>query len=383
MPILTRRALIVTGAATATVIAATGIAAWYPGTASATEPWRTAGQSLGDPRLDALAYAILAPNPHNRQPWTYTLTGTDRIDIGIDLARRLPHTDPFDRQLVIGFGCMIELLRIAAAEKGYSAMITPFPDGGPQPRLDGRRVATVVFTRDPAVRRDALARHIIARRSIKTVYTDSAVPQRSLDAILAQAGPGIAATGSVERARVERISAIAWSAWQTEYATPRTRRESIDLIRITNADVTANPDGIELGGVPMGLMNMVGMVTPQTLDTPSTTAYQSGLDMFDPIIHSARGYAWLTSPGNSRAEQLAAGRAWVRINLAATAAGLACHPLSQCLQEFPEMAASYRAIHDELDARDGATVQMLGRLGYADTVEPTPRWPLDSHLVAV
>jgi heterotetrameric sarcosine oxidase gamma subunit len=46
------------------------VLAGLPSTASATEPWRRAGQSLGDPRLDALAYAILAPNPHNRQPWT-------------------------------------------------------------------------------------------------------------------------------------------------------------------------------------------------------------------------------------------------------------------------------------------------------------------------
>ncbi len=382
MPILTRRALIVTGAASATVIAAAGIAAWYPGTASATEPWRAAGQSLGDARLDALSYAILAPNPHNRQPWTFTLVGADRIDIGMDLSRRLPHTDPFDRQLVVGFGCMIELLRIAAAEKGHAATITSFPDGEPQPRLDGRRIASVTLTPDPIVLRDPLARHILARRSIKTIYGDRTVPQRTLDAILSQAGPVIAATGTVDRDRVERISAITRAAWQTEYATARTRRESIDLMRITNADIVANPDGIELGGAPMGLMNMVGMVTPDTLDTPGTTAYRSGLDMFDPIINSARGYAWLVSPGNSRSEQLAAGRAWVRINLAATAAGVACHPLSQCLQEFSEMAVHYRAIHSELGADGGEKVQMLGRFGYAQTVEPTPRWPLDSHLVA-
>lgn len=382
MSIITRRGLLVTGAATASVIAGAGFAAWYPGTASATEPWRVAGQSLGDPRLDALAYAILAPNPHNRQPWTYTLVGADRIDIGCDLDRRLPHTDPFDRQVAIGFGCMIELLRIAAAEKGFAATIAPFPDGEPQPRLDARRIASVTLTRDPVVGRDPLARHILARRSIKTVYGDRPVPQRALDAIIAQAGPGIAAAGTVDRARVERIGAIAWSAWQTEYATPRTRRESIDLMRIGNAEVTAHPDGIELGGVPMGLMKMVGMVTHEALDTVGTTAYQSGLDMFDPIIHSARGYVWLTSVGNSRAEQLAAGRAWVRINLAATAAGIACHPLSQCLQEFPEMADPYGAIRREVGAGDGTTVQMLGRLGYADSVDPTPRWPLDSHLVA-
>jgi hypothetical protein len=381
MPSLTRRAVLITGGASATILAAVGFAAWAPGTASATEPWRRAGESLGDPRLDALAYAILAPNPHNRQPWTFRLVGSDRIDIGCDLERRLPHTDPFDRQITVGFGCMLELLRIAAAEKGYAATITVFPDGEPAPRLDGRRVASVHFTRDQGVARDPLARHILSRRSIKTVYADRAVPQRSLAAITGAAGPGVVAGGTVDPARARALAALAWDAWQIEYATARTRRESIDLMRIGNAEVAANPDGIELGGIPMGLMRMTGIVSRDALDTPGSTAYQQGLDMFDPIIHSAPGFAWLISPANTRADQIAAGRAWVRMNLAATAAGVAMHPLSQALQEFPEMRVPYRAVHRALGAGDGRTVQMLGRIGYADSVDPTPRWPLETHLV--
>lgn len=382
MPRFTRRALIISGGASATVVAALGFAAWAPGTASATEPWRRAGQSLGDPRLDALAYAILAPNPHNRQPWTFRLVGDDRIDIGCDLNRRLPHTDPFDRQIVIGFGCMLELLRIAAAEKGHAITVTAFPDGEPTPRLDSRRVATVQFTRNATVERDPLARYILSRRSIKTVYTDRAVPQRSLGAIIAATGPGIGAGGTVDQARARALAALAWDAWQIEYATARTRRESIDLMRIGNAEVAANPDGIELDGVPMGLMRMAGIISRDALDTPGSTAYQQGLDMFDPIIHSARGFAWLISLANRRADQIAAGRAWVRMNLAATAAGVAIHPLSQALQEFPEMRGPYHAVHQALSAGDGSTVQMLGRIGYADSVDPTPRWPLETHLVA-
>ncbi|TAG26977.1 MAG: twin-arginine translocation pathway signal protein, partial [Rhodobacterales bacterium] len=31
-------------------------------------PWSMAGQGE-DPRHRALSYALLAPNPHNRQPW--------------------------------------------------------------------------------------------------------------------------------------------------------------------------------------------------------------------------------------------------------------------------------------------------------------------------
>ena len=47
-----------------------------------------------DVRLDAFRHAILAPNPHNRQPWLIRLTGQDQAEIFCDLDRRLPQTDP-------------------------------------------------------------------------------------------------------------------------------------------------------------------------------------------------------------------------------------------------------------------------------------------------
>ena len=77
--------------------------------------------------------------------------------------------------------------------------------------------------------------------------------------------------------------------------------------------------------------------------------------------------------------QISSGRNWIRANLAATSIGLAIHPLSQALQEFPEMAAPYAEIHDRLGK--GGTVQMFGRIGYAAAPEPSPRFPLQAKLI--
>jgi hypothetical protein len=376
---ISRRALLITGGAVAVVTAGAGLTAWYPGTAGAIEPWRRAGQSFGDPRLDALAYAILAPNPHNRQPWQFTLHGRDSVDFTCDLGRRLPHTDPFDRQIVIGFGCMLELCRIAAAERGYRVDITPFPDGEPMQRLDRRRVASMVFHQDAAVRRDRLAGQMRARRSTKTVYSERPVAEVRLAGIV-QAGIA-GAGGTVATDQVARLCDLAWAAWMTEYETSRTRRESIDLMRIGNAEVAANPDGIEMGGLPMGLASMAGFITRAALDTPGSSAYEQGIAMFEPIIRSASGFIWLTGAASGRAAQLDVGRDWVRMNLMATALGIVVHPLSQALQEFPEMARSYRAVQEEIGVGAGNVVHMLGRIGYADTIDPTPRWPLESRLL--
>ena len=67
-------------------------------------------------------------------------------------------------------------------------------------------------------------------------------------------------------------------------------------------------------------------------------------------------YGWVITDGNTRRDQLAAGRAYVRMNLAATRAGLGFHPNSQSLQEYPEMADKRREVHELLGVRapDGA-----------------------------
>ncbi|NJS13956.1 MAG: hypothetical protein HC788_04230 [Sphingopyxis sp.] len=193
---------------------------------------------------------------------------------------------------------------------------------------------------------------------------------------------GVMTGGSVDPASIAALRKLTLDAWRAEYGDAAMRRESVDLMRIGNAEIAANPDGIELGGVVMGLGKMAGVLTREALDTPGTTAFQQGLDMFEPIMKSAQGHVWLITPDASRTGQIAAGRRWVRMNLQAQALGVAIHPLSQALQEVKAVAAHYAAIHQRLGAKHGAVIQMLGRIGYARFPEPTPRWPLKSRIVA-
>jgi hypothetical protein len=98
------------------------------------------------------------------------------------------------------------------------------------------------------------------------------------------------------------------------------------------------------------------------------------MDRWTPF-ETGSGYLWLGSAGNDRATQIASGRAYVRMHLQATAAGVDMHPLSQALQEFPEMRGPYAAIHRAvgLDPRS-STLQMLSRVGVAAAPDsPSPR----------
>jgi hypothetical protein len=92
------------------------------------------------------------------------------------------------------------------------------------------------------------------------------------------------------------------------------------------------------------------------------------------------GHIWLVTRSNTRIDQLNAGRDWLRVNLATTKEGVGTHPMSQALQEYPEMKALYDRCR-KLLAPEGGTVQMLARLGYASKVPPSPRWRLGAKIV--
>ena len=138
------------------------------------EPWRRAGR-YDDVRRRALSYALLAPNPHNRQPWVVRLDNVDALTLFVDLNRRLPATDPYDRQITIGCGAFLELLAIAAAQEGCRAAVTPFPEGEDLQTLDRRPVARVRLVAD-AVPRDPLFAQLLNRRTNREAYAPRQVP---------------------------------------------------------------------------------------------------------------------------------------------------------------------------------------------------------------
>jgi hypothetical protein len=360
-------------AATASLAA---VATRQPRTASL--PWGQAGQGE-DARHRALSYALLAPNPHNRQPWLVDLREAEVVTLYVDTAKLLPQTDPFSRQITIGLGCFLELMRMAASHDGQRVTITPFPDGYDDQSLDARPVARAVFTADASVVPEPLFAHVLDRRSTKEPYDlTRPLPKDTLDKLSVATNARFG--GTIDAKDVADWRAFTHEALRIEIETPHTYKESVDLFRIGRAEVDANPDGIDFTGPLFEVLGATGLMTRDSVLDTSSQAYQAGLDAVFANTDTAMGHVWLVTAGNSRPDQIATGADWLRVNLAATAAGVAFQPLSQALQEYPEMAALYRDLHARL-APEGGTVQMLARIGYGPAVDPSPRWPLEAKIL--
>ncbi|MEZ5812104.1 MAG: twin-arginine translocation pathway signal protein [Rhizobiaceae bacterium] len=352
--------------------------------ASARAPWRDAQamspQEAADARIFALAHAILAPNPHNRQPWIADLSVADEVTLYCQADRHLPHTDPFDRQIVIGLGCFCELLVMAAAETGHRVDADFFPDGEPFPTLDDRPVARFRFIADANIARNPLFAHVHDRRTNREPFdTDRAVPAETLIAVAAVARTA-RADHTAGETRVAELRGLAWEAMELELSTYRTAKESIDLLRIGKAEIEANPDGISIEGPLMEGLDRLGLMSRQDMLDTSTTVYRQQLAALRPGFDTAMAFLWLATSGNGRADQIAAGRDYVRVHLAATGAGLALQPMSQALQEYDEMADPFARMRRTLAIKGDETLQMFARLGYGPAVKAAPRWPLATRI---
>ncbi len=364
------------------VLAAVAAGGWYVANGpsdEARQAWREAGEPK-EKRRRFLSYALLAPNPHNTQPWLVKLEGEDDLVLYCNLDRRLPETDPFDRQITLGCGAFLELLSIAAATEGFLAEITAFPDGEPGERLDALPVARVRFIAGAAQPDPAFA-YVLERRTNRNTYSKQDVAADLL-AQLQAAGSvhGIAGHMTGEGDLAAKLRDITWRAHEVEMLNHRTLKESVDLMRIGNSESVKHRDGLTLDGQMIEFAKIAGVMSHESMLDPMSDAFKLGMDQFREKAASARAFAWITG-GEGRRGQIDAGRAYARLALKAAELKLAIHPWSQSLQEYPEMRGLYEEVHGLIGG--GQRIQMLVRVGHADPVVAAPRRGVEALMMDI
>lgn len=348
--------------------------------------WNGPAADTADVRRWILSYAILAPHSHNLQSWLVDLRQPGEIMLYCDLTRLLPETDPQSRQIMMSQGTFLELLDLAAKQKGLRADITLFPQGefGPA-TLDKRPVARIVLAADAGIKPDPLFADILQRHTNREAYEMREPAVGALQAIAASVAPFPVRTGFVGAAQpdlMQKHRAIAMEAWRIELVTPRTVLESFKVLRVGPREIAEHRDGLTINTPMVRALTALGLFDRSKAPGPDDTATTGQIKDFNTKIAATPAFFWMVTEGNTRSTQVNAGRAYARAQLAATAQGLAMQPLSQALQEYPEQAKPYADIHALLQAPPPRyTVQMWARLGYAPTVGPAPRRGLQSHLI--
>ncbi|HEY5985704.1 MAG TPA: hypothetical protein VIV12_04870 [Streptosporangiaceae bacterium] len=258
--------------------------------------------------MQAIAYGIHAPNPHNTQAWKFKLTSDTEALFYIDERRLLPVTDPPARQIHIGAGCCIETLAVGMSRHGYDTAVEYLPQGSHGLEQIGRKpVARIMLRPNATTRADPLADAIGRRQTNRKPYTGPLLTAAEAEQL----------RGQVSSDEVEVLTRI-WFRFNERQR--RTHRDGLSI--------------------------------PQT-----------GTDGL-----KRRLVEWTLRNGNPnhQSDWLKVGRAFARLQLALTQLGLTSHGYSQVLQEYPEMAKLQAEFNQLLGVRQPEKIQMAVRVGRAE-----------------
>jgi nitroreductase len=322
--------------------------------------------------LALVSAAVLAASPHNTQPWRFAV-GRLGVDVFERPERALGAMDPFGRERLIGLGCAIHNMALAASRIGRAAVVRVLPDAA-NPLHVARIELGPEGDRAPP---HPLLGAIGARHSHRGRWTGAPVS----DAVLAQArafplAPGVAVvTFAAASKRGQAFAALTRDATAAIVGDAEMVADGHVWFRHSRREQDRHMDGI--GMATAGLSPLVAfggaMLPAQTAADAARFWLAATTDTVLPSA-SAFGLITLADPWDRRGALLA-GMAWQRLHLQATALGLVAQPLNQLpemidrerqLGRSPHFARAADVLLDDAAMRP----TFAFRLGRADTAAP-------------
>lgn len=351
----------------------------------ATHGWERHDPADSDIRKNALSYAILAPSPHNTQPWIVEFDGSLRISLFIDQERLLPACDPELRRVCVSHGSFIENFTLAAGYFGYRADIDLFPGGWPGNALDLEKpVARIDLEKDVAVEKDTLFEQIQKRETNRRVFRKNSITDHQVS-VLSEASDVFTPISIVADNDVrETLANYIVKAMEIEVSNQDRITETLARFRFNDQEAALFRDGFGFaqfgsGGISRRLAGHFA-ISREKAEQDISSLGREAVKLTRKQAFSAAAYAWISTKGNNRMDQIKAGRCYERACLKATEMGLAIQPFSQVLSEHQDMIDLREQLREYIGISGGHTLQMLFRIGYADPVPHTPRRPVDDFV---
>ncbi|MFC7334694.1 Acg family FMN-binding oxidoreductase [Rhodocista pekingensis] len=320
----------------------------------------------------ALRYAVLAPSGHNTQPWTLVLSDSC-VELRADRERALPVVDPAGRALLISCGAALGHLTVALRAFHRAHIVETFPDPG-----DPDLLARVLLTGEkllPDAEARALLDAIPRRHSNRSAYEDRPAEPGDLMACVAAAeAEGALLHVLTEPGERDAVAALIAEGDLAQMHDPAFRRELAHWVKSRHG---ADQDGLSARtfGLPDALSAVGALVIRFTDQGDSVAAKDRRLAQDAPAL------AVLTTPADTPADWLAAGRALSRVLLTLTRAGLAAAFLNEPI-EVPELRPRLRGLLPRFNCTGDGVPQLLMRIGYPQqSVPAAARRPLEDVLV--
>jgi nitroreductase len=345
-------------------------------------PW--ASWDDGEGLRVLLGAAILAPSPHNAQPWLFRI-GSAHVDLLADRSRSTGAVDPFGRELLVGVGAALENVVLAAEANGLSASVSLFPAGP-----GSAHAARVELARSTA-RPSELYAAIPRRHTNRYPYVEGkAVPPAALAAMSALADPGVPETRLLWFTSAEhrgQIGELLVAATEAMVSDPEQSASDYAWFRQDWDELQRRRDGITIdaAGLPELTASLAKLMPPQSQQATGEAWLRSTRDRH---TATAAGYGMVAvrDAGDDR-QRLEGGRLLERVHLWTAVQGLALHHMNQLTERADREAQLGVAprFGDALAELVPSGWQALAtfRIGHpTQAARPSPRRPVEAVILS-
>lgn len=336
------------------------------------QPWQKSySKQFADPRIKLVACGLLAANGHNMQPWKIYLDKDKNVFyLFADSSRLTPMVDTDARQTMIAQGTFLEYVRVAANYIGYKATYVLFPEGEYDENnliksMQDKPVAKVTISTIDSSKND-LYKYIFQADTNRWAYENNKLTDEELQQLL-----------NISSSKNEKISIFqdeknkknldgyALRGAEIESSIHRISKESEYVFKKNEYEKNKYRYGFSVEGqgitgikkhIVQGLLTLFPFINNEKYVT----------DMYvktvkNEVAHTP-AYGLIITENNSRAEQVKSGMLYSHIVLKAHSLGLVVQPMSQVLEEYPEMKEEYNKIHKDYASNEN-TIQMFFRIG--------------------
>lgn len=344
------------------------------------EPWsKNYAEKYSDPRIRLASAGLLAASNHNMQPWNIILDKSDPMAFYLyaDSSRMTKEVDPYARQMMISQGTFLEYVAVAGEKEGYHADIRLFPNGTYDESclaesMDSKPVAKITLTKSHP-ENDALYDSLFLPDTNRETYQSKKLTGTQVSALESLSSmSGVSIKLYQDKDNLSNIGEFALQSATIEAGVTRVMDESNAIFRPNEYQKNQYRYGYSVEGQgTTGFMKNIlqGLVTIFPSLNNGKAASQNFINYTKTSIDYTPSYAMIITAGNSRLQQVESGMLYSKLVLTGHTLGLAMQPLSQVLEEYPEMKTPYTDFKKAY-APDGGTIQMLFRVGVATKSVP-------------
>ncbi len=344
------------------------------------EPWqKDYAQKFDDPRIQLVAHGLLAANGHNMQPWKIRLDEKDPMVFYLyaDCDRLTKEVDPLARQMMVTQGTFLEYVRVAGEKLGYATKVELFPEGDYDEKnltesMRTKPVAKVALTKGTP-QSDEYYDDMFLPDTNRAAYQPKLLSSEQINRLVAiNQESNMSIEIFQDKENLAKLGSYAMEGAKIEAGVNRVMQESNEIFRANEYQKNKYRYGFSVEGQgTSGIMKhlLQGLVTLFPSMNSGKAAENMYIQSAQTSVDNTPAYAMISTKDNSRISQVKSGMLYSRLILVAQQMGLVMQPLSQVLEEYPEMKGVYSRIHQDY-APDGGTIQMLVRLG-----QPTKKVP--------